>query len=170
MWYLRLNGNLLDGEIPSELGDATALRFLYLNDNDLIGTLPASFANLTSMDYFYIQDNNLDRLPNHNAEIPTSLSSRYASVPVVTKDRSNQGDISSPILTQTGSMASIYTGPIAVPALIDENSYAVDTEGNGMVVTTTGDSICTGLSAQAITTNTGLIDIILTTSVAGVYS
>ena len=46
---LALNGNGLDGTLPTALGDLTALEQLDLGDNDLSGSLPSELADLTSL-------------------------------------------------------------------------------------------------------------------------
>ena len=52
---LDLDGNGLEAEIPSELGDLASLEFLLLNNNPLLnGTLPASFSKLENLRAFIV--------------------------------------------------------------------------------------------------------------------
>ena len=54
---ITLVNNRLEGDIPSELGQLTALEALNLSDNLLTGTLPIVLGRLTSLEDLQLQDN-----------------------------------------------------------------------------------------------------------------
>eukprot|EP00752_Nemacystus_decipiens_P016125 g14419.t2 len=57
---LRLSGNQLTGPIPEELGKLTALKELYLNGNKLSGAIPAQLGALTKLTWLDLSSNKLD--------------------------------------------------------------------------------------------------------------
>lgn len=57
MEVLYLDNNMLDGEIPFDLGRCSELEDLYLSSNNLTESLPSQFGNLTSLQYLYISNN-----------------------------------------------------------------------------------------------------------------
>ncbi len=57
--YLVLNQNRLSGEIPSELGHLANLRYLELDQNRLSGEIPAELGNLTHLERLVLSDNQL---------------------------------------------------------------------------------------------------------------
>ena len=56
--FLYLYYNLLEGKLPSELGDLTALVHLHLFSNNFSGEVPSTLANLTNVESLYIGGNN----------------------------------------------------------------------------------------------------------------
>ena len=56
---LRLGGNQLMGEIPSELGNLDALTGLYLDQNQLTGAIPSELGNLSNLQNLYLYQNEL---------------------------------------------------------------------------------------------------------------
>jgi len=44
-----LNGNLLSGSLPEEIGYLKNLNRLQIDENNISGPIPKSFANLTSI-------------------------------------------------------------------------------------------------------------------------
>ena len=46
---LSLDGNVLTGPIPVELGDMTSLEVLELSGNEIYGTIPEEFADLVNI-------------------------------------------------------------------------------------------------------------------------
>lgn len=54
---LNLENNNLDGSLPSEIGDLTALRGMILGSNELKGGLPAELGNLTELEALILRDN-----------------------------------------------------------------------------------------------------------------
>ncbi len=53
------NGNNLTGEIPSEIGDLTALRTLWLDANRIGGILPKEVGNLSSLEHLLLEYNDI---------------------------------------------------------------------------------------------------------------
>ena len=64
---LYLDGLGLDGSIPGELAELTALKELYLYGNELTGPIPAELGNLTRLTHLHAYDNDL------SGEIPAAL-------------------------------------------------------------------------------------------------
>ena len=64
---LYLNGLRLDGVIPSELSNLSALKVLWLHDNELTGDIPSSLGDLSNLTDLYAHNNDL------TGEIPTEL-------------------------------------------------------------------------------------------------
>lgn len=88
---------------------------------------------MTALKRLYIYNNSLNRTATHLAEIPTSLSSRLATIPIVL--RNNQGDITRPLLSRTGTFTPfVLSDTLTIPVMISENSYAVNGGGQGMSV------------------------------------
>ena len=65
--YLRLYDNQLTGEIPSEIGNLTNLIELDLGINQLTGEIPSEFGNLTNLTFLNLYANEL------TGEIPSEL-------------------------------------------------------------------------------------------------
>jgi cysteine-rich repeat protein len=57
--HLYLNGNLLTGSIPPELGNLAALQRLLLYDNQLSGVIPPELGSLSALLYTYLDGNAL---------------------------------------------------------------------------------------------------------------
>ena len=62
-----LSGNTLTGEIPSSIGDLTALEKLSLYNNALTGEIPSSIGDLTALESLHLSYNDL------TGEIPSSI-------------------------------------------------------------------------------------------------
>ena len=62
-----LNGNNLNGTLPTELGNLTQLEGLGLADNQLSGTIPSQIGSLTNLQQLYLSDNQL------NGTIPSQI-------------------------------------------------------------------------------------------------
>ena len=56
---LYLNGLGLDGMIPGELSNLSALRVLHLHDNELTGTIPSILGGLSDLIYLDVHNNDL---------------------------------------------------------------------------------------------------------------
>ena len=70
---LYLNGLGLDGTVPNELSNLSALKVLHLHDNELTGTIPSSLGDLSNLIYLYVHNNDLtDSIPVALGEL-TSL-------------------------------------------------------------------------------------------------
>ena len=54
--FLKRN-NLTNGEIPTELGNLTNLRYLYLTLNQLSGGIPTELGNLSNLEWLLLNDN-----------------------------------------------------------------------------------------------------------------
>ena len=57
---LRLVENALDGSIPPEIGNLTALRYFSLAKNYLLGAIPAEVGNLTELSYLNLWSSQLE--------------------------------------------------------------------------------------------------------------
>ena len=67
--FLEVSWNLLNGEIPSELGNLTFLYSLHLNGNQLSGSIPPELGNLSNLKYANLYLNRL------SGQIPSELGS-----------------------------------------------------------------------------------------------
>ena len=82
---LDVGSNLLNGEIPSELGDLSNLKLLFINDNGLTGALPQSLTGLTALESFHFHNNSGLCAPIDEAfqtwlqEIPSVVGSSCAT-------------------------------------------------------------------------------------------
>ena len=56
---VRLGGNQLMGEIPSELGNLDELTGLFLDQNQLMGAIPSELGNLSNLQNLYLYQNEL---------------------------------------------------------------------------------------------------------------
>ena len=68
LYTLHLSRNRLTGEIPSSIGNLTSLTSLGLSDNQLTGAIPSSIGNLTGLTHLSLGDNRL------SGEIPSELA------------------------------------------------------------------------------------------------
>ena len=57
--FLDLEGNLLDGNIPTQLGKLTELQSLFLERNNFNGPLPTDIARLTNLKQLLVYENQL---------------------------------------------------------------------------------------------------------------
>jgi len=133
---LELYDNELTGEIPRFIGDMSNLSFLQLHGNNLTGPIPENFtiANLPNVTRAYFHNNNLDRDSNHDAVGATEdVEIWYASANITQKARNNQHDITSPIISSGSNTSFTMNGSISVHFVIDENSYAVNSEGKSEI-------------------------------------
>ena len=69
VYDLEVSWNLLNGEIPSELGNLTFLTRLYLHGNQLSGSIPPELGNLSNLIYANLYLNRL------SGQIPSELGS-----------------------------------------------------------------------------------------------
>ncbi|MDE0291570.1 MAG: hypothetical protein OXK19_03505 [Candidatus Dadabacteria bacterium] len=67
---LNLDGNMLSGKIPPELGNLTGLGALDLQNNQLTGSIPAELGNLTALLFLRLSNNML------TGSIPPELGMR----------------------------------------------------------------------------------------------
>jgi Leucine-rich repeat (LRR) protein len=65
---LQLDGNRLNGNISTELGNISALVGLYMQNNQLTGEIPPSLENLKNLQVLHLYNNHL------SGEIPESLA------------------------------------------------------------------------------------------------
>jgi len=72
--HIELPDIYLEGELPIELGDLTALRVLRLPKNHLYGELPSSWSNLLYLEVLDLSDNELSGLLPGDWESLTSLT------------------------------------------------------------------------------------------------
>jgi len=61
---LDLSGNLLGGPLPYELGDLSVLEEMILDSNLFNGSIPESFGNLSLLETLLLNSNELDGIPN----------------------------------------------------------------------------------------------------------
>jgi len=61
---IQMEGNRLKGQLPAEIGELSALKFLQLNNNELLGNVPSQILNLTELEQLHLQFNHLDGIPN----------------------------------------------------------------------------------------------------------
>ena len=66
---ISLYGNMLQGEIPSEVSSLHNLAYLYLDENRLTGKIPSSIGSLVSLKELVLQFNNLE----HNGHTPREI-------------------------------------------------------------------------------------------------
>ena len=71
---LSLYYNQLSGAIPPELGNLTALQYLYLSGNQLSGAIPPEIGNLTALTWLYLDHNPF------SGEVPTVLTPLTLSI------------------------------------------------------------------------------------------
>ena len=71
---LNLSANRLTGTIPTQLGNLTKLAIFNLSNNQLTGTIPTQLGSFTSATYFDLSDNRL------SGTIPTQLGSLTRAV------------------------------------------------------------------------------------------
>ena len=64
---ISLDDNDLTGTIPYEIGNLSALQYLYLYDNQINGEIPSEIGNLNTLLYLYLENNQL------SGEIPTEI-------------------------------------------------------------------------------------------------
>ncbi|MCX6029703.1 MAG: fibronectin type III domain-containing protein [Chloroflexi bacterium] len=72
--YLNLAGNQLSGAIPPELGNLTALQGLYLGVNRFSGTIPSALGNLNTLQHLDLSANYL------SGAIPPELGNLHALI------------------------------------------------------------------------------------------
>ena len=86
-----LDGNLLTGEIPVEIGNLTNLVTLNLHSNQLTGEIPHELGNLTNLQYLFLDFNNF------NGEIPIEIWNNINLYYLFLDNNQLTGEISSEI-------------------------------------------------------------------------
>ncbi len=94
---LYLNGMGLDGTIPSELSNLSALRVLHLHDNQLTGSIPPGLGGLSNLNYLYAYNNDL------TGSIPEELGKLTS----LTHLRLSDNDLNGEIPSEIGNMSSL---------------------------------------------------------------
>lgn len=61
---LVLEGNKLNGTIPSEIAMSTSLGGLFLSDNELSGTIPSELADMVGLREFIVYPTTLSNFSN----------------------------------------------------------------------------------------------------------
>jgi hypothetical protein len=92
-----LSANGLTGEIPPELGNLTAVTFLYFNHNQLSGSIPPELANLTALTTLNLSSNHL------SGSIPAEL----ANLTALTALHLEHNQLSGSIPHELGNMAAL---------------------------------------------------------------
>ncbi|MCK5521943.1 MAG: leucine-rich repeat domain-containing protein [Thiomargarita sp.] len=82
---LNLSENRLDGEIPAALGDLTKLQTLYLSDNQLEGEIPPDIGHLENLRTLYLSNNQLSgNVPSELGNLTSLVSLRLENNPDLT--------------------------------------------------------------------------------------
>ncbi len=72
-----LDNNNLNGTVPPEIENLTAVTYLYLSDNQLVGEIPPEIGNLASVEYLYMGNNQFTgSIPPEIGKLP-NLSDFY---------------------------------------------------------------------------------------------
>jgi len=61
---IQMENNRLKGQLPVELGELNALKFLQLNNNEILGSVPIQILNLTELEQLQLHFNNLEGIPD----------------------------------------------------------------------------------------------------------
>lgn len=87
------------------------------------------------------------------------------------RNTANQGDITPPTISGTGSVSWNMTGAFTYSLTVDENSYPVSAApaSQGMQVVVNGAEQCSFLVGTAVTWRQGIQDITLTPTMSGAY-
>ena len=118
---LYLNGLGLDGTIPSELSNLSALRVLHLHDNELTGTIPSDLGGLTKLNYLYAHNNDLTgeipaelgglaslrRLYLHSNDLTGSIPAELGKLKSLTHLWLKDNDLTGVIPAELGDMSSL---------------------------------------------------------------
>ncbi len=94
---LYLDGLGLDGSIPGELAELTALKQLYLYGNELTGPIPAELGDLSSLTHLHAYDNDL------SGEIPPALGNLSA----LRELRLDSNDLSGQLPPELGNLTRV---------------------------------------------------------------
>lgn len=89
----------------------------------LSGSVPTLFGVFTNLTTLAINNNYYDRDANHDAVIPASLASRFASI--ASKNTADQGDTKVPVVSAPQQLYVTPIAPFSYTVTISENSYAV---------------------------------------------
>ena len=94
---LLLSQNRLTGEIPSSIGNLTRLKILSMNQNQLTGELPSSIGNLSSLTRLNLSQNQL------TGELPSSIGNLSSLTHLILDDNQLTGELPSSI----GNLSSL---------------------------------------------------------------
>ena len=94
---LLLYANNLNGELPEELGNLSALYTLQLSQNRLTGELPSSIGNLTSLESLELRQNQL------TGELPSSIGNLTS----LTSLRLSQNQLTGELPSSIGNLTSL---------------------------------------------------------------
>jgi hypothetical protein len=111
---IRLDNNMLRGQLPDEIGDLKCLRMLRVAENFVSGPIPAALARCTSLEQLWMSDNELTgSLPEALFRLP-NVSHLHLSENQIT------GPISKIIASSTLQVFSIWGNQLTGPFPIDE--------------------------------------------------
>lgn len=95
--HINLAGNMLNGNLPAEIGDLPALETLWLNENQLSGAIPPQIGNLNNLSNINFFDNQL------SGSIPLEIG--YLNNLSRLNLKSNQ--LSGPVPAEIGSLVNL---------------------------------------------------------------
>ena len=118
---LNLAFNNLSGQIPPELGDLPALKWLWLDSNELSGSIPAELGNLGSLDELRLDKNSLSgsippelgrlahlvHLRLHENGLAGPIPSELENLASLNSLSLNDNDLSGPIPPELGNIAGL---------------------------------------------------------------
>lgn len=138
---LFLNGNQLNGTLPSQLGNLGGLQFLWLHNNALVGTIPATLGNLSNLRMLYLYENqlsgpipltlggfgslgNLEELSIYNNQLSGTIPVELATLTSLQQLRLDGNQLTGGIPAEFGAMPNL----IGLELQSNQLSGAVPTE------------------------------------------